>query len=238
MKFSRIDPLQGTRFLNAEAEIEGTNQRALISFGNESTLMDARHVNKVLDEAETQRPKPEYIIFAAFQFDSEAQKVIDETNWPGVKLLKVQMNNDLMLEDLKRKCKTDQSFWFVGQPDVEIFNTREDFYKVRVLGFDYFDIQKDKIESGNIEKVAMWMLDTDYDGMNLLPTQIFFPSGGKSDGWGKLSKTLRAQLDEEKLEQFSGNESLEFKAEPGQKVAIKIIDTSGIESMRVLIVRD
>ena len=31
-----------------------------------------------------------------------------------------QMNTDLMTEDLKKKRSSDQSFWLVGQPDVEL----------------------------------------------------------------------------------------------------------------------
>ena len=58
-------------------------------------------------------------VFAAFQFDPEAAKDIDETRWPGVTLLKAQMNADLLTEDLKKKRASNESFWLVGQPDVE-----------------------------------------------------------------------------------------------------------------------
>lgn len=46
----------------------------------------------------------------------------------------------------------------------------------------------------------MWMLDTDYDGMCLQPTQVFFPMGGKKDGWNKLAKTLKAEIDPDLIE--------------------------------------
>ena len=42
------------------------------------------------------------IVFCAFTFDPEAAKDIDEMNWPGVTLLKAQMNTDLLTEDLKK----------------------------------------------------------------------------------------------------------------------------------------
>ena len=47
---------------------------------------------------------------AAFQFDPEASKDIDETNWPGVTLLKAQMNADLLTEDLKKKRASNGEF--------------------------------------------------------------------------------------------------------------------------------
>ena len=150
-------------------------------------------VAMAMDEAETLRPAPKLIIFAAFQFDPEAAKDIDEMNWPGVTLLKAQMNTDLMTEDLKKKRSSDQSFWLVGQPDVELIHGRaKNKYKVRVNGFDYYDVKKGTVESGSTSRIAMWMLDTDYDGMCIEPKQVFFPMGGKNDGWNKLAKTLKA----------------------------------------------
>lgn len=41
-------------------------------------------------------------------------------NWPGVTLLKAQMNTDLLTEDLKKKRASNQSFWLMGQPEVEL----------------------------------------------------------------------------------------------------------------------
>lgn len=65
-------------------------------------------------------PRPKLIVFAAFQFDPEAAKDIDETNWPGVTLLKAQMNADLLTDDLKKKRASNESFWLIGQPEVVV----------------------------------------------------------------------------------------------------------------------
>ena len=140
LEFSRVEPMSGIKFLQAEAETkEDTPRRAVICFAGETKPLDSRVVSLALDEVEALRPKPQLIIFAAFQFDPEAAKLIDETTWPGLMLLKAQMNTDLMTEDLKKKRSSDQSFWFVGQPDVElIHNKRSKYtYNVNVNGFDY-----------------------------------------------------------------------------------------------------
>jgi adenine-specific DNA-methyltransferase len=55
---------------------------------------------------------------------------------------------------------------------------------------------------------------------------------GSGDGWDKLAKNLKAEIDEEKIEAFKGTVSLEF--EPGSSIAVKIIDDRGIESLRVI----
>lgn len=175
LEFSRVEPLSGTKFLQAEAETkEDIPRRAVICFAGETKPMDSRMVSMALDEVETLRPSPKLIIFAAFQFDPEAAKDIDELNWPGLTVLKAQMNTDLMTDDLKKKRSSDQSFWLVGQPDVELIPDKRSKtrYKVKVNGFDYYDVKKGTVESGSTARIAMWMLDTDYDGMCIEPRTI------------------------------------------------------------------
>ncbi|MCY1714019.1 site-specific DNA-methyltransferase [Caproiciproducens galactitolivorans] len=239
IEFSRVEPLSGTTYLQAEAETkEDVPRRAVICFADETKPMDSRVVSLALTEAEDLRPSPKLIIFAAFQFDPEAAKDIDNTNWSGVTCLKVQMNTDLMTEDLKKKRSSNQSFWLVGQPDVELIHIEKGKdkgkYKVKVNGFDYYDVKKGTVESGNSGRIAMWMLDTNYDGMCIEPMQVFFPLGGKKDGWNKLAKTLKAEIDQELIEQYAGTESLPFSIDGGAMIAVKIIDDRGIESLKVL----
>lgn len=237
LTFSRVEPLSGTKFLQAEAETkEDLPRRAVICFAGETKPLDSRMVAMAMDEVERLRPAPKLVIFAAFQFDPEAAKDIDEYIYPGVTVLKAQMNTDLMTEDLKKERSSDQSFWLVGQPDVELIRDGRSKrkFKVKVNGFDYYDVKKGTVESGSTSRIAMWMLDTDYDGMCIEPKQVFFPMGGKKDGWNKLAKTLRAEIDPDLIEKYAGNESLWFMAEPNTRIAVKIIDDRGIESLKVI----
>lgn len=241
LTFSRVEPLSGTKFLQAEAETkEDTPRRAVICFAGETKPLDSRMVAMAMDEVERLRPAPKLVIFAAFQFDPEAAKDIDEYIYPGVTVLKAQMNTDLMTEDLKKKRSSDQSFWLVGQPDVELIRDGRSKrkFKVKVNGFDYYDVKKGTVESGSTSRIAMWMLDTDYDGMCIEPKQVFFPMGGKKDGWNKLAKTLRAEIDPDLIEKYAGNESLWVMAEPNTRIAVKIIDDRGIESLKVIRIGD
>ena len=235
LEFARVEPLSDTAFFQAEAETKD-GKRALVCFGSETKVMDARYVNAAIEEAENRRPYPEYLIFAAFQFGPEAAKMLDETKWSGVTLLKAQMNTDLMTDDLKKKRSSNESFWLVGQPDVELIRDKRSKkkYKVVVKGFDYYDVKTGKVQSGTDRNIAMWMLDTDYDGMAIEPHQVFFPMAGAKGGWTKLAKTLKTEIDQERIQQYAGSESLWFEAEPLTKIAVKIIDDRGIESLRVL----
>ncbi|MEF3168823.1 MAG: hypothetical protein K6360_05755 [Deltaproteobacteria bacterium] len=178
-------------------------------------------------------PKPKLIVFAAFQFDPEAAKDIDETNWPGVTLLKVQMNADLLTEDLKKKRASNESFWLIGQPDVEVRKENGKFV-VEVHGFDYYNTKTGEVESGGTDKIALWMLDPDYDGRSLYPRQVFFPMAADNDGWAKVAKNLKAEIDEELIEAYRGTVSLPFEPGEHKRIAVKIVDDRGIESLKVM----
>ncbi len=239
IEFTRLEPLPGTRNLNADAETRADKpQRVVVSFGPEYAPLEQRQVALALEEAQRLVPKPTMVLFAAFQFDPEASKDIDETNWPGVTLLKAQMNADLLTEDLKKKRSSNESFWLIGQPDVVLRQIRrgEDRgkWEVEVSGFDYYNTKTGRIESGGAAQIAMWMLDTDYDGRSLFPRQVFFPLAGHKDGWAKLARSLRAEIDEEAIEAYRGTVSLAFDLGVHKRVGIKIIDDRGIESLKIV----
>ncbi len=237
--FSRVEVLSGTRWLHADAETKGSKpERAVVSFGPEHAPFEQRQVARALEEAQELVPKPKLVIFASFQFDPEAAKDIDETEWPGVTLLKVQMNTDLLTEDLKKSRSNNESFWLMGQPDVRLekIKSGEDKgkYRISVHGFDYFNTITGVIESGGTEKIAMWLLDPDYDGRSLFPRQVFFPMAGEGDGWARLAKNLKAEIDEDLIEKYRGAVSVPFEAGANKRVAIKIVDDRGIESLKII----
>jgi adenine-specific DNA-methyltransferase len=195
-------------------------------------------VELALEEAQKLIPKPKIIVFAAFKFDPEAAKDIDELSWPGVTLLKAEMNADLLTEDLKKKRQSNDSFWLVGQPDIVVqpITKGDDAgkYQVTVDGFDYYDMKKEQIISGGIEKIAMWMLDIDYDGRCLFPRQIFFFADVMQESLKNLSQSLRTEIDPDLIKAYYGSTSLPFMRGPNKRAAVKIIDDRGIESLRVI----
>lgn len=240
LKFADLEPLPSDpsiRHLHAVGHLD-TGERVVVSFGPEHAALEQRQVAQALTEAEKLRPQPAFIVFCAFTFDPEAAKDIDETRWPGVTLLKAQMNTDLLTEDLKKARASNQSFWLMGQPDVEVRKRKDGLYEVEVHGFDYFDTVKGELVSGGKSKIAMWLLDTDYDERSLFPRQVFFPMAGKGEGWEKLKKNIRAELDESRLQSFHGTVSLPFEAGEHRKIAVKIVDDRGIESLKVINLQD
>ena len=60
--------------------------------------------------------------------------------------------------------------------------------EVEVKGFDYYNTRTGTVDSGGTAKIAMWLLDTDYDGRSLYPRQVFFPIADADGGWARLAK--------------------------------------------------
>lgn len=243
MLFSRVEPLAGTRFLHADAEVMnetgGETSRAVVSFGPEHEPMPPTQVELALMDANKLFPKPKFVIFAAFQFDPVAVNNIEQTNWQGVQLLKAQMNADLLTDDLKKTRSSNESFWLVGQPDVQLReagkNERgEKQFQVEVLGFDYYNVKEGTIESGGTNRIAVWMLDTNFDGRSIFPHQVFFPMAGDKDGWARLARNLQSEINEDLIEAYRGNVSLPFTIGTNKSIAIKIVDDRGIESLKLM----
>ena len=253
LHFARLEALPGCRWLHADGESRpnadadsgadgpaGESQRIVVSFGPEHAPLEQRQVEWAIQEAQTLVPRPRVVVFAAFQFDPEASKDIDETNWPGLTLLKAQMNADLLTEDLKRKRTSNESFWLIGQPDVYLHHISKGQdtgkWQVEVRGFDYYNTKTGGVESGGADKIAVWSLDTDYDGRSLYPRQVFFPMAGPgpNEGWARLARNLKAEIDEDLIEAYRGALSLPFEAGEHRRIAVKIVDDRGIESLKVV----
>jgi adenine-specific DNA-methyltransferase len=242
--FSRVEPLAGTRWLHADAETKGAKaERVVISFGPQHSLLEQRQVELAWEEARTLSPKPTMLVFAAFEFDPEAAKDIDgmTKEKTGMTFLTAQMNADLLTEDLKKKRASNQSFWLVGRPDVDLRRIakgdNKGKWEAEVKGFDYYNTRTGTIDSGDTAKIAMWLLDTDYDGRSLYPRQVFFPMADADGGWARLTKNLRAEIDPDLIEGYRGTVSLPFEPGEYKRIAVKVIDDRGIESLKVVEVK-
>ena len=102
------------------------------------------------------------------------------------------------------------------------------------MGFDYYNPKTGTVESGGVEQIALWLLDTDYDGRSIYPHQVFFPLADEKGGWARLAKNLKAEIDPDLIEAYRGTVSLPFEAGDNRRVAVKIVDDRGIESLKII----
>lgn len=232
LKLMDLETLPGAKYLHAVGTVAESGERVAVSFGPEYAALEQRQVEIAKNEAGDLFPTPRLLVFCSFTFDPEAAKDIDSIK--GIQALKVQMNTDLLTEDLKKNARSNESFWLMGQPDVEVHELKDGKLQVEVHGFDYFDTKSGELKSGGKRDIAVWELDTDYDDRSLYPRQVFFPMAGKKDGWYKLKKDIRAELNEELLDKYHGTKSLPFELGDNRCIAVKIVDNRGIESLKVV----
>lgn len=232
LKLMDLETLPGAKYLHAVGTVAETGERVAVSFGPEYAALEQRQVEIAKNEAGDLFPLPKLLVFCAFTFDPEAAKDIDSIR--GIQAIKVQMNTDLLTEDLKKNSRSNESFWLMGQPDIEVHALEDGKLQVEVHGFDYFDIKSGELKSGGKRDIAVWELDTNYDDRSLYARQVFFPMAGQKDGWYKLKKDIRAELNEELLDQYHGTKSLPFASGENRCIAVKIIDNRGIESLKVI----
>lgn len=87
---------------------------------------------------------------------------------------------------------------------------------------------------GDTGRIALWALDPDYDGRSLFPRQVFFPMAGDAGGSARLARNLKAEIDADRIEAYRGTVSLPFEPGVHKRVAVKIVDDRGIESLKII----
>ena len=138
----------------------------------------------------------------------------------------------------RRSGASNESFWLIGQPDVTVEpipdGEDEGKFRVSVQGFDYYNTKTGNVESGGADRIALWILDPDYDGRSLFARQVFFPMAGAKGGWARLAKSLKAEIDPTRMAAYRGTVSLPFEAGEHGRVAVKIVDDRGVESLKIV----
>jgi adenine-specific DNA-methyltransferase len=57
---------------------------------------------------------------------------------------------------------------------------------------------------------------------------------GEKEGWARLARNLKAEINEELIEAYRGTVSLPFEPGDNRRIAVKIVDDRGIESLRIV----
>jgi adenine-specific DNA-methyltransferase len=132
--------------------------------------------------------------------------------------------------DLLKDSPTSQIFTVFGSPRTELKETKDGQFSIEMQGVDIYDPVNNVLQPTNIDKVAAWFLDSDYDGRTFCITQAFFPD---KSAWNKIAKALKGVIDKEQFENLSGTVSLPFPIGKNKRAAVKVIDPRGNEVIKV-----
>jgi adenine-specific DNA-methyltransferase len=153
-----------------------------------------------------------------------------ERSFGTIRLLFVRMNVDLLMgEDLK-KTGAGNLFTVFGEPDLQI-TTEDDQVVVHLAGVDVYDPTTGAVRSNDPDQIALWMIDTDYNGDSFFVRHCYFTGG--TDPYKKLKTALRAEIDPDAWASLYSTVSRPFARPESGKIAVKVINDYGDEVMKI-----
>ena len=249
--FIRLEQLADS-FLHAEGfylDGSGNEKKAYFHIGPKFGTVAKQAVNEAV-KACRQRGDADWLIILGFSFESDIANQNVTMSVGSFEVTKVRMHDDLLQDGLLKKDKKAASFVTIGEPDIKLRKEGNENY-VEVCGLDIYDPIKDIVKARNVEDIAYWMVDDDYDGSNFVVKQVFFCGGSKDEfkKWRKgldtlakdkrkrdVERTLKIEIDDDAFDRLFGFKSHPFEAKKGQKVAVRVISQFGEESTKELIV--
>jgi adenine-specific DNA-methyltransferase len=248
LEFETLIPYPG-QYIQADGTrkngAEGTPQRIAVSIGPQFGTVDPEWIRKAAREA-THGQGFDLLLVCAFAFDPQAVKATEEfaPSDPGnfatvqaerrvgkVPILLVRMNSDLAMADvLLKKTGSANLFMVFGEPDVVIEST-PDGVVVEIRGVDVYNPTTGEIRSNGTGEIALWMIDTDYDGESFFVRHCYFTGGNKS--YAQLKRALKADIDETAWESLHSTRSRPFDRPETGKIAVKVINHYGDEVLQI-----
>ncbi len=231
LQLDAISPLADREYLHAEGVAKnGTNKRIAFVFGPEDGAIGSQYVYDAHTEA-LQQGFQQLFLFG-FAIDPKAREMLGRLKVPTTY---VSVTPDVVMSDLLKTNKTSEIFSITGLPDVALEPAGKEkdgtsLWRVVVKGLDIF--RPDTMETDEIkaENLPCWMLDSNYNGMVFMATQVFFP---KTGAWENLQKSLKGQFSDRVWEHLAGTVSEPFVLGDKKRIAVKAIDERGNELMVV-----
>lgn len=222
-------PFAGER-IQAEGIQRDAGTRIAVSIGPRYGTVDPEWIRLAAREA-THGLGFDLLLVCAFSFDPQAGKAMEEFSIGRVRVLLVRMNSDLAMGDvLLKKTGSGNLFTVFGEPDVDITREGDDIV-VEIKGVDVYNPTTGEIRSSGTGDIALWMIDTDYDGESFFVRHCYFT--GDNDPYKRLKTALKADIDLAAWETLYKTKSRPFPRPEKGKIAVKVINHYGDEVLQV-----
>lgn len=167
--------------------------------------------------------------------DAGFAQVAGERQLGRVKVLLVRMNVDLLMGEELKKTGAGNLFTVFGEPDIEVRTTDDNQVVVELRGVDVYDPTTGEVRSHDTGRIALWMIDTDYNEESFFVRHCYFTGGG--DPYKRLKTALRAEIDLDAWASLNSTVSRPFPKPSEGRIAVKVINDYGDEVMKVFEVR-
>ena len=157
-------------------------------------------------------------------------EVAAERKLGRIPVLLVRMNAELVMGDDLKKTGAGNLFTVFGEPDVEI-RAEGNELRVELKGVDVYDPNTGELRSNDTSQIALWMIDSDYDGESFFVRHCYFTGGQKP--YERLKRALKADIDEDAWAALYGTVSRPFARPSTERIAVKVINDYGDEVVKV-----
>ncbi|MGI9092857.1 MAG: hypothetical protein ACR2FF_05325 [Mycobacteriales bacterium] len=119
--------------------------------------------------------------------DEGFASVAGERTVGRIRVLLVRMNVDLLMGEDLAKTGAGNLFTVFGEPDIGLRTTDDDQVVVVLKGVDVFDPTTGELRSDDASRIALWMIDTNYNEESFFVRHCYFTGG--NDPYKRLKAT-------------------------------------------------
>jgi adenine-specific DNA-methyltransferase len=148
-----------------------------------------------------------------------------------INTLLVRMNADLLMGEELKKTGAGNLFTVFGEPDIELINTHDGQVEVDLLGVDVYDPTTGEVRSNDTSRIALWMIDTNYNEESFFVRHCYFTGG--NDPYKRLKAALKTDIDVDAWASLNRTRSRPFGKPETGRIAVKVINDYGDEVMKV-----
>ncbi|BBY09613.1 site-specific DNA-methyltransferase [Mycobacterium marseillense] len=247
MTFAAVDPYAG-EYIQALASQADSDTMVGISIGPQYGTVSPSFIKAAAKEA-IHASRVGLLCVLAFSFDPLAVGVTEsdgltvdasdegfanvaaERKLGRIPVLLVRMNADLLMGEDLQKTGAGNLFTVFGEPDIHITRTDSGEVIVDLRGVDVYDPTTGEIRSNDTGQIALWMIDTNYNGESFFVRHCYFTGG--NDPYKRLKLALKSDIDAEAWTSLYQTTSRPFPEPETGRVAVKVINDYGDEVMKV-----
>lgn len=222
------------------------SSRVAIALGPQYGTVSPAFIKEAAKEA-IQDESIDLLCILGFSFDPQAGEVgeegqveVEQSDFAGVvgqrrigrvPVLYVRMNVDLLMGEELAKTKNANLFTVFGEPDISISTTDDGSVTVDLVGVDVYDPTTGDVRSDDTSRIALWMIDSNYNGESFFVRHCYFTGG--TDPYKRLKTALKADIDADAWASLNSTTSRPFERPGTGKIAVKVINDYGDEVMKV-----
>lgn len=234
LSFDTVEPYAAA-YIQAVGEreeaSEGTPRRVGLTIGPQYGTVGPPFIKDAAREA-NRAGDIDLLCVLAFAFDPSvvgagddgyvtAEEGSAERRLGRVPVLLVRMNADLVMGEEPKKTGAGNLFTVFGEPDIEIA-IEGDELRVILRGVDVYDPNTGETRSNETDQIALWMIDTAYNGESFFVRQCYFTGG--QDPYARLKRALKPDIDADAWASLYATESRPFARPESGRIAVKVIN--------------